>query len=244
MTKIEAIKKIMNDNGGSATWDIIYDNSEKYYPAAKISANWQAGIRGIVLRELGKHFKRVGLGIYALIDFEEENIEKIEKQKPDKIHSIMQGVCLEIGNFLNLDTYTADPSATYNNITLNKIATRNIIPEFTYKPILESTKKIDILWFNKKGFLFPKRAIEIVDSIGTLEPALKRTLQLLEFNLDFFILSKEEYKTKIEREINKEPYIRIRERYKVRDYSEIIALYKNPIAFQSDEFLKIENYFS
>ena len=45
MTKVEAIRKLMEDNDGTATWDIIYSNIEKYYPAAKEMKEWQAGIR-------------------------------------------------------------------------------------------------------------------------------------------------------------------------------------------------------
>lgn len=243
MTKVKAIKKLMEDNGGSATWAMIYNNIEKYYPAAKSSKEWQAGLRGVLYRELGKQFKKVGLGIYALIDFKEEKIEEINEQAPQRIHSIMEGICLEIGNFLDLDTYTADPTSTYNNLTLSTLATLGTVPPFTYEEILDSTKRIDILWFNKRGYQFPKRAIEIVDSIGTLEQALKRHLQLIEFSLDFYIIGKREYKAKIEKEMNREPYIRVKDRYKVKDYDEIIELYKNPIAYQDDKFLKVESYY-
>jgi hypothetical protein len=195
------------------------------------------------LPEIGKQFKKVGLGIYALVDFKEEKVEEINEQAPQRIHSVMQGICLEIGNFLNLDTYTADPTATYNNLALENLATLRALPLFTYDKILDSTKRIDILWFNKKGYQFPKRAIEIVDTIGTLESALKRNLQLIEFNLDFYIIGRREHKAKIEKEMNREPYIRVKDRYKVKDYDEIIELYKNPIAHQNNEFLKVESYY-
>lgn len=148
MTKVEALKNLMEDNGGSATWEMIYKNIEKYYPTAKRSREWQAGLRGVLYRELGKHFKKIGLGIYALIDFKEDKIEKISEQPPQRIHSIMQGICLEIGNFLNFDTYTADPSATYNNLALNNLATLRSLPPFTYEEILDSAKRIDNLLLN------------------------------------------------------------------------------------------------
>ena len=40
MTKVEVIKKLMEDSGGSVTWEMIYNNIEKYYPAAKASKEW------------------------------------------------------------------------------------------------------------------------------------------------------------------------------------------------------------
>lgn len=39
MTKVEAIEKVMMDNGGTASLEIIYNNICKYYPTAKILKN-------------------------------------------------------------------------------------------------------------------------------------------------------------------------------------------------------------
>lgn len=50
-TKVQAITQFLRDRGGKATWKEIYDNIEAYYPAAKASTEWQAGIRGVVYRE-------------------------------------------------------------------------------------------------------------------------------------------------------------------------------------------------
>ena len=52
MTKIDAIIKVLEDNGGTATLQIIYDKICKYYPQAKASETWEAGIRGVLYREL------------------------------------------------------------------------------------------------------------------------------------------------------------------------------------------------
>jgi hypothetical protein len=244
MTKVEAIKKVLEDHEGIATWEIIYNEIEKYYPAIKASDEWQAGIRGVLYRDEKekKNFKRVGLGMIALTDFKEEKVDEV-KQDTIRMHSYMEGICLEIGNFLKLQTFTADPTAKYNSLSLSEIATLKNIPHFTYPEILDTTKRIDILWFNNKGFTFPKKAIEIVDSIGTLEPALKRTFQLVEFNLSFYILCKQEHKKKIEKELLCEPYKRVRYRYIVRDYNDILNIYNNPIANSKDDLFNIETYF-
>ena len=59
MTKIEAIKSLIQNNGGVASWQYIYDNIEKYYPTAKSSEEWKAGIRGVLYREIrdNKNFR-------------------------------------------------------------------------------------------------------------------------------------------------------------------------------------------
>lgn len=191
MTKVEAIRKLMEDSGGTVTWDTIYDNIEKYYPAAKEMKDWQAGIRGVLYREIknNRNFQKIGFGIFALKEYEEEKIIAITEKSPVRMHSFIEGICLELGNFEQFDTYTPDPTAAFkDNILLSNLRTMNSLPLFTYQEIVGMVKRIDVLWFNKKGFKFPKRAFEVVDSIGTLGDALTRTYQLVEFDLDFHII--------------------------------------------------------
>jgi hypothetical protein len=68
MTKVEAIVQVMKKNGGSATLQEIYQNAGKYYKGVKSSVNWQAGLRGVLYRELrqGKTFKKIDGATYAL----------------------------------------------------------------------------------------------------------------------------------------------------------------------------------
>jgi len=241
MTKVEAIKKVLEDFGGVATWEQIYSNIEKYYPSAKISKAWQEEIRGVLYREIkkGRYFKKVGLGIFALKDYREEPKPSLENRQ--RIHSFIEGICLELGNFENFATYTADPSARFkNNIVLGTLATLHSIPEFTYQDILKEVKRIDVIWFNKKGLMFPQKVFEVVDSVGTLSDAFNRTLQLLNFRTDFFIVGPKEHYDKFNQKINLEPYIRFKERYKFKDYETIITFYERSVEANRVR----ENFFS
>lgn len=76
MTKVEAIKKVLEDNGGIATWEIIYNEIEKYYPEAKVSREWSAGIRGVLYREIKNHknFKKIDEGVFALENYDENKL--------------------------------------------------------------------------------------------------------------------------------------------------------------------------
>ena len=76
MTKVEAIKKVLEDNGGIATWEIIYNEIEKYYPEAKKSKEWSAGIRGVLYREIknNKNFKKIDDGTFSLFDYDENKL--------------------------------------------------------------------------------------------------------------------------------------------------------------------------
>jgi len=76
MTKVEAIQKVLKDNGGIATWEIIYNEIEKYYPEAKKSREWSAGIRGVLYREVknNQNFKKIDEGTFALENYDENKL--------------------------------------------------------------------------------------------------------------------------------------------------------------------------
>lgn len=178
MTKVEAIEKVIIDNGGAASLAIIYNDICRYYPTAKDSKEWEAGIRGVLYREIrsGRRFKKIGLSIYAISGYQEG--QKPRQSDKIRMHSYIEGICLELGNFNGYLTYTADPSATYrDNLRLSDFATIREMPEFSYEEIINEAKRIDVIWFNKKGYAFPKRVFEVVDSIGTLSGAFNRSLQ-------------------------------------------------------------------
>jgi putative restriction endonuclease len=76
MTKVEAIEKVLSDNGGMAGWGIIYKQIELYYPIIKNSSDWKAGVRGVLYRDIrnGRRFKMVEEGVIALRDYDEQNL--------------------------------------------------------------------------------------------------------------------------------------------------------------------------
>ena len=227
MTKVEAIEKVMRDNGGAASLDIIYNNICKYYPTAKDSKEWEAGIRGVLYREIrnNKRFKEIGLSIYAISDYQEE--QKPKQSDKIRMHSYIEGICLELGNFNDYLTYTADPSATYrDNLKLSDFAAIHEIPDFSYKGIINEAKRIDVIWFNKKGYAFPKRVFEVVDSIGTLNGAFNRSLQLKNFITDFVIVAPEKHHEKFNQTIDMEIYLPQKERFSFVNYDDIMELYE------------------
>lgn len=74
MTKVEAIAKLMEDYNGIVTLEIIYNEIEKYYPSAKESNEWKAGLRGVLYRDIGKTFKRIDTSTYALKDYDDNKL--------------------------------------------------------------------------------------------------------------------------------------------------------------------------
>ena len=228
MTKVEAIKKVLEDTNGVATWEIIYKEIKKYYSGIDNSTKWKESIRGVLYRELKnkKNFKKIGLGIFALLDYNEMQIDKI-KNDSQRMHSYIEGICIELGNIENYNTYTADPSAKFNDILLKDIVTIKQMPNFTYSDIISEAKRIDVIWFNKSKFAFPKIAYEVVDSIGTMENAFSRTFQLSDFKMMSYIVGKKKFKNKYEKILNKKPFNRHSDTYQFIDYDRIISYYKS-----------------
>lgn len=207
---------------------LIYDNICQYYPIAKDSKDWEAGIRGVLYREIrnSRRFKKIGLSIYALADYKEDSKPAIEDKV--KMHSYIEGICIELGNFYKYNTYTADPSATYrDNLQLNHFTSLHCLPDFSYPDIISEARRIDVIWLNRDGLLFPKKVFEVVDSIGTLNGAFNRTHQLINFNTEFYIVAPEKHRAKYNQTLNLEIYRPISERFNFINYEDIISFYES-----------------
>lgn len=60
----------MEKNGGKATLSRIYKEARRYKKDVEQSADWKAGLRGVLYREVraGKTFKKIQDAEYGLID--------------------------------------------------------------------------------------------------------------------------------------------------------------------------------
>ena len=241
VTKVEAIKKVIQDFNGVANWEQIYSNIEKYYPSVKVSKEWKAGIRGVLYREIKnkKNFKKVSLGLYSFADYQEENILEEKKDKL-KIHNFIQGVLVETGNREKFETYTPDKSKKYKeNIYLFQIQTLAEVPEFTYNKLINDIKWIDVLWFSKEELKFPIKIFEVIDSLGTLPKSLSRVLQLKNFNIEIFIVAPKKYESKYNAEINKQVYNEFRNRFRFLTYEMVKKWYKLAKEKEKLKFLEV-----
>ena len=239
VTKVNALISLMDDNGGIASWKYIYDNIESYYPNIKAPRDWQAALRGVLYRELrlGQHFKRIGLGVFALLNYQEKEVIEDIKADAVRTHSYIEGLLVELGNYENYDTYCADRNAVFqSNVRIDQLTTLDEFPSFTYPEIVQSAKRIDVVWFNKEGYKYPKRAIEVVNSIGTLEQSLNRMYQLKEFRTEFLVVSPKKFSNRIDRKLLQEPYLIHKERFSVIPYENVIDYHESRLAIENLKF--------
>ncbi len=69
MTKVQAIKKALEKNGGTATLQELYKLTPNFKKDIKRAGDWKAGLRGVLYREVRnqKNFKKVQEACYGLI---------------------------------------------------------------------------------------------------------------------------------------------------------------------------------
>lgn len=98
ITKVQAIEKVIELCGGSATWDDIYTKTEIFYPDIKSSREWKAGIRGVLYRELrnNKSFERNIDGSFSSINNEHNNIYQLTEELDKSIIDYMNNNIISI----------------------------------------------------------------------------------------------------------------------------------------------------
>ena len=145
-------------------------------------------------------------------------------------HTQVQGLLLELGNMLGYDTYVADPSKPYKDITLGEIAKLGKIPSFTYSHILNIVKNIDVIWFKGE---YPDCCFE-VEHTTNVRDGLLRLYQISPLKgVRFFIIAPSSVFAKFKTEVSRRPFKEIKERYKFRSYDRLLRFIKEAKIYHS-----------
>ena len=222
LTYSEAIEMVMKDNGGYAPLKYIYDNIEKY--RKKTGKTPDNTIQERVQRD--KRFKRIGLGVYCLVDYLDKLPTKNSvKNDVEREHAIIQGMLLEIGNHRGYDTYTNDKKWLFDKKQLGSLSTLSKVPAFTYPNIIKNTVRFsDVIWFNERNF--PNSIFEVEHSTD-FRDALIKFSELQDFKVQFYCIAEEKRKDKFNREIEKTVFKNIRDQVIFRNYEQIKEEYKS-----------------
>jgi hypothetical protein len=123
---------------------------------------------------------------------------------------------------LDFDTYIPpeDRSKVINGKKLGEIATLKEIPPFTYERVLDTVKHIDVIWFKDE---YPHFCFEIEESTDVTK-GLLRLYQIKQLNITSIIVGPESRRTKFQIEIKKDPFYKIKEKYKFISYDELSTL--------------------
>lgn len=232
LTWSEAIEQAIIQNGYIATLKEIYQIA----PTLK-QFNGLTPDRTINERvQRDKRFVKLKPGLYGLKNYLEklpdEFNPKISKTQADEdkiTHAYIQGMLLEIGNINGFKTFAPDKSGRFTSKKLCDIMTLKEIPKFTYEHILQSTRFIDVIWFNDRNF--PNSIFEVENSTN-FRNSLVKFVELQDFTTSMIMIAPNE-KSKINKynqEIEKSAFVAIKDRVKFFNYDKIIGLYNSQIA--------------
>lgn len=235
ITWSEAIEKAIIELGYLATLKQIYEVAPTFKDFKGLTPDKTINER--VQRD--KRFYKIKPGLYGLsshIDMlpneYNPNIKKTKEEEMLINHSYIQGLLLEIGNINKFYTYTPDKNSTFLSKKLIDFCSKKNVPEFTFKRILNSTKYIDVIWFNERDF--PNSIFEIENSTN-FRNSLVKFVELQDFNTKMNIIAPndESKKNKFIKEINKAAFSSIADRVRFFDYEYIIKLYNHQISFKN-----------
>lgn len=160
-----------------------------------------------------------------------ENIAKIinievEVEKEKLTHSDLQAKIVLIGSYLGFRTYVAEPDKGRTTIfgkTLGELCSEKIIPEGSIPALSKDTiKYVDVIWFDEEGY--PTHAFEVEHSTD-ITKGLLRLYQIHKLKIKMFIIS--EQRDKFQKEVNKNPFIKIKEEFLFKNYEELDEFFES-----------------
>ena len=235
MTWEESILWVVKQKGGVASLQDLYTS----VPALLTQTQTRDSAHSIraYLRRLKQKslIKQVGLSLYALCDvspenpfyetaLSESNVEPALSNIPkNAVHGFIEGMLIDLGNFIGTETYTPDKHIVFNGKPLNKLCSQRRLPNFTYKEIVESTAMIDVIWL-KDGF--PIKTFD-VEQTTDFKSALLRAYQLCYFNTQFFVVAPEQRRESYQKRLLLKPFSEIRHAVSFLSYQEVYDAYRN-----------------
>ena len=232
LTWSDAIEKAIIQNGYIATLKEIYRLVPNFKHSDTPTPNKTINER--VQRD--KRFEKLKPGLYGLkahLDkLPDEFNPKVSKTQADEdkiTHAYIQGMLLEVGNIKGFNTFAPDKSGKFITQKLCDVMTLQEIPKFTFDHILQSTRFIDVIWFNERNF--PSSVFEVENSTN-FRNSLVKFVELQDFVTSMTLIAPNDKskRHKYEQEIEKSAFASIKSRVKFYDYDWIVGLYNSQVA--------------
>jgi hypothetical protein len=229
MYQYEVVIKIMEENGGYATLNHLYQNVLKKPGFNSDAQNSFANIRRIVQQR--EEIFKIKPGLWALEDYRNRLpgqiaalIEEEKKGEKEFSHYYYQGLLVEIGNLKNFKTYIPpqDKNKPYLDKKLKDVSSLYKLLNFTYEEIVNRIKSIDVIWINNK--CFPEAVFEVEHSTNFKNSLIKFS-ELSYFNANMQIVAPKERKNHFKEVLRLDIFENIKERVKFWDYDTLEEYY-------------------
>lgn len=145
------------------------------------------------------------------------------KQQSD-LHGAVQGMLLEIGNYLGYLTYTSDKNRSFDGKPLSSLCGLQRVPEFTYEEIVRITSLRDVVWFSNSQHPFPKYVYD-VENTTDFDNSMHQMYRLRETTARFVLVADTKKQKLFEQKIRSEPFVQIASRYAFRSYEQVARFY-------------------
>lgn len=225
MRQHEAVIKVMEENGGYATFPHLYQNVLKIKDCDWKTKTPFASIRRIVQDE--RFFFKIRPGLWALKTYKDKLPAEIlmregtpPKKQIEYSHTFYQGLLVELGNMRSYYTFVSnqDKNKSYLNKKLGEIATVNEIFMFGYEHFVRKAQAIDVVWFNERKM--PAKFFE-VEHITGFERSFIKFAELQDFYAEFYVVADEKRKWEFESKLNQAIFSSIKKRLNFIGYERL-----------------------
>lgn len=230
--------QVMEQLGGYATLGMLNQ---------KVDCNgWRtrtpyATIRRIVQEQ--KEFFRIRPGLWALETYRKKlghllDKKQSSKKQEERNHSYYQGLLLDTGNLRGFQTFipNQDKNQSFLKTTLGALRSRDTIPQFSYKKILDRVCRIDVIWFKDRdepnGIYMPYAVFEVEHSTD-FTGSLSRYLMLQDFNVKLYVVSSHVKEQEFKNKLSRVEYGPISRRVKFVDYELVGKWYEGAAQTQT-----------
>jgi hypothetical protein len=233
----EIIEAIMREHNGIASLELLYQQVG-HHRSPLPSGDWRKTLRGVLYREVRRgRFVKVGLGVYALpqqaADTSSAYAYALTGKEVsgylaqlDDPHSAVEGMLIEIGNFLEYETYTSDPNRFFDGKRLGDLCSLQQVPQFTYSELQSLVARCDVIWFSQGRLPFPKFVYE-VEATTDFTHSMLKMYQLIHFNTRFVLVAPEKRQALFQQRLNQEPFREVQKRFAFRSFEQVARFYFN-----------------
>jgi len=140
-------------------------------------------------------------------------------------HSDIQAKLILIGSYLNYRTYTPDRGKQSIYGRLGDLCSEKEVPKDSIPTLsIDTVKFIDVIWFDEEGY--PTHAFEVEHSTD-ITKGLLRLYQIHKLRIKLYIIAEENNKSKFERELQKNPFYKIKQEYTFKNYQELDEFFES-----------------
>ncbi len=234
----DLIEQIMRENNGLASLTHLYERAPLHREQMP-SGDWRKTLRGVLYREAkAGRFVKVGLGVYALPEAQKAEPSSAYQYALDKrsyrdyignrpdLHATIEGMLIEIGNYLDYNTYTPDVNRLFDGKRLGDLCVFRQVPDFTYQDVRERIGRCDVIWFSRTAHPFPKYVFE-VETTTDFERSMLKMFALKEFETRLVLVAHENRRHLFEQRISHEPFATIASKFHFRPVELVAEFYFN-----------------